>query len=114
MVVWVAAVGVVINTGTALLFMRGLHAGIEPEEVRAYLRSLPGAEGVHDLHLWAMSTTETALTVHLVKPDATIDDALLGRICRDLHDRFGVEHTTVPFERGDAENPCGLAPDEVV
>ena len=58
---------------------------IDPEQVEAYLAGLPGVEAVHDLHIWGMSTTEAALTVHLVKPDATIDDALLARITRDLH-----------------------------
>ncbi|MEO8084413.1 MAG: cation diffusion facilitator family transporter [Ardenticatenales bacterium] len=88
--------------------------GIHPAEVAAYLADLPGVEAVHDLHIWGMSTTEAALTVHLVKPDARIDDALLARICRDLHDRFGIEHATVQFELGDEAHPCGQAPVEVV
>lgn len=88
--------------------------GIHPAEVEVYLATLPGIAAVHDLHIWGMSTTDVALTVHLVKPDAKLDDALLARICKELHDRFGIEHTTVQFEVGDTDHPCGQAPAEVV
>ncbi len=73
--------------------------GINPDEVHNYLANLPGVRGVHHLHIWAMSTTETALTAHLVKPDAEIDDELLCRIDRELHDRFEIGHATIQFER---------------
>lgn len=82
---------------------------IDPEQIERYLASLPGVMAVHDLHIWGVSTTEAALTVHLVKPDATIDDALLGRINADLHRQFGIEHVTVQFELGDDAHPCNKA-----
>jgi cobalt-zinc-cadmium efflux system protein len=94
------------------LAMDAVPPGVPVPEVEAYLRALPGITAIHDLHIWAMSTTEVALTVHLIKPDAEIDDALLGRICRELHDRFGIEHTTIQLERG--EGHCGQAPAHVV
>jgi cobalt-zinc-cadmium efflux system protein len=87
---------------------------VHPAEVEAFLAGLPGVEAVHDLHIWGMSTTEIALTVHLVKPDATIDDALLSHINEQLHHRFGIDHTTVQFELGDAAHPCRQAPMEVI
>jgi cobalt-zinc-cadmium efflux system protein len=74
--------------------------GIDLEAVEAYLAGLPGVIGVHDLHVWGMSTTETALTAHLVKPDAYNDDALISQASQELHDRFGIEHTTIQWERG--------------
>lgn len=74
--------------------------GIDPEKVRSYLGALPGIDSVHDLHIWGMSTTQSALTVHLVKPDGRIDDELLNEICHELHERFGVEHATIQFETG--------------
>jgi len=80
-----------------------LHAvpeGIDPEAVEAYLTGLPGVTAVHDVHIWAMSTTETALTAHLVKQDARDDDAIIAEATRVLHDRFGIEHTTLQWERG--------------
>lgn len=85
--------------------------GIDPEEVKAYLVGLPGVEAVHDLHIWAMSTTEAILTVHLVKPDAKIDDALLARVRDELYHRFGIGHATVQLEcvdelEGGDEPPC--------
>ena len=87
---------------------------IDPTQVEAYLAGLPGVVAVHDLHIWGMSTTEAALTVHLVKPDASIDDALLARINHELHEKFGIDHTTVQFELGDLDHPCGQAPSRVV
>jgi cobalt-zinc-cadmium efflux system protein len=80
-----------------------LHAvpeGIDPEAVEAYLASLPGVTAVHDVHIWAMSTTETALTAHLVKQDSRDDDAVIGEATRVLHERFGIQHTTLQWERG--------------
>ena len=78
------------------------------------MRNLPGIAAVHDLHIWAMSTTEISLTVHLVKPDAVVDDALLARIHHELREQFNIHHTTVQFETGDPAHPCKQAPVEVV
>ncbi len=80
-----------------------LHAvpeGIDPAAVEALLTSLPGVTAVHDVHIWAMSTTETALTAHLVKQDARDDDEIIADATRGLHDRFGIEHATLQWERG--------------
>jgi cobalt-zinc-cadmium efflux system protein len=178
-VIWVAAVGIAINGGTAVLFMAGrthdlnirgafLHmaadAGVSlgvvlaglamlatgwwwldpvvsliiagvilistwgllrdsvnlaldavPDEIDAhavagYLARLPGVVSVHDLHIWGMSTTETALTCHLVVPTDGDSDALITRAARELHDRFGIEHTTLQVETGTATCACSLAP----
>lgn len=167
-VMWVAGLGVVINTATALLFMRGRHhdinvkgaylhmaadagvslgvvfagvaihftgatwidpvaslvivgviaagtwgllrdsfnlamdavpEGIDPTAVRRFLGEQPGVTGVHDLHIWAMSTTATALTAHLVKPDAGNEDAFLARVADDLRERFDIGHATIQIER---------------
>jgi cobalt-zinc-cadmium efflux system protein len=91
------------------LALAGVPEGIDPGAVRDYLAGLPGVEAVHDLHIWALSTTEAALTAHLVKPDPAGDDALLAEATRTLHDRYGIEHTTLQWERGDGEQPCGGA-----
>ena len=88
--------------------------GIKVEEVKNYLTALPGVAEVHDLHIWAMSTTETALTAHLVIPNGGGGDALLARACTELHDRFGIEHATLQIETGDAAHPCRLAPADIV
>ena len=79
---------------------------IDPAAVADYLRTLPGVVDIHDLHIWGMSTTETALTVHLLKPGTDKDDELLSQATRDLHDRFGIEHATLQWERGDQPRPC--------
>jgi len=86
---------------------------IDPEKVAAYLRGLPGVEGIHDLHIWAMSTTETALTCHLVMPKGHPGDNFLRRLSHELHDRFEIAHPTLQIELGDAE-ACNLAPPHVV
>jgi cobalt-zinc-cadmium efflux system protein len=86
---------------------------IDPAQVRVYLESLGGVEASHDLHIWAMSTTETALTCHLVMPKGHPGDAFLAEVCHQLHDRFGIGHTTLQIELGDAD-VCKLAPEHVV
>lgn len=88
--------------------------GIDTAAVTAYLAALPGVTEVHDLHIWAMSTTETALTAHLVIPNKQNEDALLVRTSAELHDRFGIEHATLQIEHIDPAHPCGLAPAQVV
>jgi cobalt-zinc-cadmium efflux system protein len=112
---------IIITVGTWGLLRESLNLALDavpdrihPGSVETYLTGLPGVEAIHDLHIWNMSTTETALTVHLVKPDAVIDDALLSRINKELHHRFGIGHTTVQLERGDIAYPCGQAPIDVV
>lgn len=115
------AIAVVIGISTWGLLSESLNlaldavpANIESEKVEAYLASLPGVKEVHDLHIWAMSSTEVALTVHLVKPDAMIDDALLEQINNELREKFSIQHTTVQFELGDPSHPCQQASVEVV
>lgn len=77
---------------------------IEIDKVKAYLQNIEGVEGVHDLHVWAMSTRETALTAHLVVPKGQ-DDQFLYKIREDLHDKFEINHTTIQVENnfGDEE-----------
>jgi cobalt-zinc-cadmium efflux system protein len=179
-VVWVAALGIIVNGGTALLFMRGRHGdlnirgaylhmaadagvsfgvvvaafvimftgwqwvdpaislciaavvlasgwglardsvnlaldgvpkGIGLAEVKDYLGQLHGVTEVHDLHIWAMSTNETALTAHLVRPDG-YDDTFLHHVCEELSHRFNIQHATLQIEAG--SDVCRLAPAEVV
>ena len=94
------------------LALDAVPAGIDRHAVEAYLVGLPGVTEVHDLHIWAMSTTETALTAHLVRPNAGLDDALLADAAHELEHRFGIHHATMQIEAGDAE--CRLAPAHVV
>jgi cobalt-zinc-cadmium efflux system protein len=67
--------------------------------VEIALGELDGVETVHDLHVWPLSTTETALTAHLVVPDIESTDRLLEAAQRMLHDRFRIEHSTIQIER---------------
>ena len=182
-IIWVAAAGVVVNVGTALLFMRdrehdlnvrgaflhmaadalisvgvigvgvtiaytgwlwldpaasllialviligtwgllresvqlALHAvpgRVDAIAVRRHLCGLPGVREIHDLHIWGMSTTETALTVHLVMPGGHPGDDFLAGICREMHERFGIGHATVQVETATGTAPCALASDHVV
>lgn len=79
--------------------LAGVPAGIELDAVEMALGELEGVETVHDLHVWPLSTTETALTAHLVAPDVASTDELLGRARKVLHDRFHIEHCTLQVER---------------
>jgi cobalt-zinc-cadmium efflux system protein len=87
---------------------------IDPEAVRTFLGELPEVVEVHDLHIWAMSTTETALTAHLVMPGATCGPTFLSDACRQLHDRFGIAHSTLQIDPQEAPCVCSLASDDVV
>ncbi len=173
--IWVAAIGIVINTATALMFLRGrkhdinlrgafLHMaadalvsvgvvaaglvilltgwvlvdplvslvivaviawgtwgllrdsvkmgllavpdGISEADVRASLAAMPGVAGVRDLHIWPMSTTETALIAHLQMPAGCPGDGFLHDAARQLHDRFGIEHATLQVETGTQGHGC--------
>lgn len=94
--------------------LQAVPPGISPVEVRRYLTQLPGVQEVHDLHIWAMSTTETALTAHLVKPHLEDEDGFLQQASEGLRQRFGVQHTTIQIERSSEAARCGQAPDDVV
>ena len=184
-VMWVAAVGILINGATALMFMRGRHddlnirgaflhmaadaavsagvvlaaglilltgatwidplaslaivaviawsswgllresmalamdavpAGLAPAQVEAFLRTLPGVCEVHDLHIWGLSTTSTALTAHLVRDDATAaePDALIRAACDGVRGRFNIGHCTFQVESTRGAATCALRPSEVV
>jgi cobalt-zinc-cadmium efflux system protein len=86
---------------------------IDVGQVRAWLETLPGVEEVHDLHIWAMSTTETALTARIIRPQNGDADAFLHRACEGLAHRFNIGHATLQVET-DAAHACRLAPSEVV
>jgi cobalt-zinc-cadmium efflux system protein len=89
--------------------MDAVPQGIEPAAVRAHLEKQPGVASVHDLHIWAVSTTENALTAHLVMPSGHPGDAFLSNLCHDLDHRFKINHATMQVELGDA-GPCALEP----
>ena len=89
------------------LAVHAVPAGIDIDEVEAFLRSLPGVTELHDLHVWGMSTTDIALTVHLVRPNPSDDpDEFLAQTSRELHDRFNIEHATVQVERSARPEFC--------
>ena len=87
--------------------------GIDVPAVRAWLGTLDGVVDVHDLHIWAMSTTETALTAHLTRPNNAEPDAFLHTACEKLASRFNIIHCTLQVETGDAAD-CRLASVEAV
>jgi cobalt-zinc-cadmium efflux system protein len=93
------------------LALDGVPRGIELAKVREYLGALEGISEVHDLHVWAMSTNETALTVHLVRPGGT-DDKFLHRVCEELAHHFDIHHATLQIEA--SGEICKLAPAERV
>ncbi|MCI3130767.1 cation diffusion facilitator family transporter [Phenylobacterium aquaticum] len=86
--------------------------GIDRDEVFAHLQGLEGVKEVHDLHIWPLSTTSTALTVHLVRSEDRIDDAFTATVTDALKDRFGIGHATIQFETGQVS--CDLEPNHVV
>lgn len=114
-------IAAVITFGTWRLLRESLNLALDavPETidraaVERHLAALPGVESVHDLHIWAMSTTETALTAHLIRPEGVRDDAFYRELSRELAARFGIDHATVQVERGSDAQACELAPADVV
>jgi cobalt-zinc-cadmium efflux system protein len=94
------------------LALQAVPSGIDLGEVRKYLAGLPNVTTVHDLHIWPMSTTETALTAHLEIPTGSPGDVFLQEVCEYLHQEFGIEHSTIQIEQN-AES-CSLAPERMV
>ncbi len=112
-------ISVVIFAGTWGLLRDSVNLAVDavprsivPEEVETYLLNLPGVAACHDLHIWGMSTTEAALTAHLMMPEGAISDAFLHQTTHGLREQFGIAHTTIQIERGDVEHLCNLAPQE--
>jgi cobalt-zinc-cadmium efflux system protein len=107
------AIAAVIVVSTSKLLQQAVHllfdgvpAHLDLDALRALLEALPGVASVHDLHVWAMGTSEIALTAHLVMPAATADDAFLASATRQLHDRFDIGHVTLQVVRAPFTASC--------
>jgi cobalt-zinc-cadmium efflux system protein len=114
------AVAVVILIGTWGLLresvgmsLDAVPSGINSDEVKDFLRQWPGVTSIHDLHIWPMSTTETALTCHCVMPGGHPGDTALVQLATELHEHFGISHPTIQIEL-DERTPCALQPDHIV
>ncbi len=79
---------------------------IDPEAIRKWLSDQPGVEGLHDLHIWPISTTQTALTAHLLMPEPPADDEFLHDLAMQLQEKFKISHATFQIERGDGDHSC--------
>jgi cobalt-zinc-cadmium efflux system protein len=113
------AILVVIGTWSLLadsvkLALHAVPGGIDIEKVRRYLASVEGVTEVHDLHIWGMSTTETALTAHLTMPSGYPGDSVRNAITQGLQKQFGIGHPTIQIELHDTGEACKLAPADVV
>ncbi len=86
--------------------------GIDIVKIKGYLSNLPTIQEVHDLHVWGMSTTEAALTVHLIRSEIEDNDELLQKLTKELHDQFGIEHATIQIEKGTFN--CSLQPESTI
>ena len=80
--------------------------GLDPKEVRNWLSAQAGVDGLHDLHIWPLSTTETALTAHLLMSEPPTDDEFLHDLALQLQEKFKISHATFQIERGDENHPC--------
>ncbi len=103
-IIFIGSYGMLRESVTMAL--QGVPAHIDPDEVEAHLAALPGVSRVHDLHVWSMSTTELALTAHLVVPAGHPGDRFLHDCAHGVAHRFGITHCTVQIEVG--EDDCRL------
>ncbi len=115
----VVSVVIVVGTWSLLhqavqLSLDAVPPGISRAKVETYLTELPGVVEVHDLHIWGLSTTESALTVHLVVADDVARDVLLPRVFTDMRQRFGIGHPTIQFENSELAHLCDLRPKHVI
>jgi cobalt-zinc-cadmium efflux system protein len=106
-------IAALIVFGTWSLFRQSLHLlfdgvpeGVDLHAVQTLLESLPGVDRVHDLHVWAMGTSEIAMTAHLVMPKGYADDSFLKNATEQLHDFFKIEHVTIQAVRVPFTAPC--------
>jgi cobalt-zinc-cadmium efflux system protein len=112
------AIAIVVTTWGLLresvdLAMDAVPGGVPHADVQEFLASVPGVVEVHDLHIWGLSTTETALTAHLVCADGPNAHSLHA-VTHELRDRFGIGHATIQVETGDDAELCRLRPHDVV
>ena len=91
------------------LAMDGVPKGIDAEEVRNFILQQDGITEIHDLHIWAMSTTQVALTAHLVRDTSTIDDQFLHSLSKELRNKFKIIHPTIQIESGKQAHLCDQA-----
>ncbi len=96
------------------LSLAAVPPSVDESAVQHYLCALPSVDEVHDLHIWGLSTTETALTAHLVLADRADGDEMLRRLPDELRARFGIGHCTVQLETGAMAHECALRPDHVI
>lgn len=109
----------VIVTGTWGLLRESLQLAlsavpphIDVVAVADYLEQRPGVTGIHDLHIWGMSTTESALTVHLVIPAGYPGDDFMDDLAQTLTTRFSIAHSTLQVEQGTTDHACALHPEQ--
>jgi len=104
---------IVIGTWSLLresvqLALSAVPAHIDVSAVDSFLRQCAGVTDIHDLHIWGMSTTESALTVHLVIPAGYPGDIFIDNIVQELKERFSVQHSTLQIEQGTTDHACAL------
>ncbi len=95
------------------LSLAAVPTSVPAEEVKTYLIGLPKVSALHDLHIWAMSTSETALTAHLIMPEGHPGDSFLLAVAAELKQRYAIGHATLQVEQ-DENNACALAPATVL
>ncbi len=96
------------------LALSAVPSSIDHGRVLQFLKNQKGVTEVHDLHIWGLSTTQTALTVHLIMPNGHPGDSFLRSLAHDLEHEFKITHVTIQIELGNDSEVCALASDEVV
>ena len=95
-------------TEATQMALDGVPSGMDHREISEWLKARPGVAAVHDLHVWSLSTTDTALTAHLVRPGAGLDDGFLRETAAALKSAFGIGHATLQIETGESCGDCSL------
>jgi len=91
------------------LAMDGVPKEIDPDAVKNFILEQEGVKDIHDLHIWAMSTTQVALTAHIVRDTHLLDDNFLHKLAKDLKEKYRIIHPTIQIESGSDNEACELA-----
>jgi cobalt-zinc-cadmium efflux system protein len=88
------------------LALAGVPRHIQIDKVRSYLEKIQGVSHVHDLHIWGLSTTDVALTAHLVMPEGSTQKDFLKALVASIKNEFEIQHVTIQIEPDSPQDPC--------
>ena len=107
---WVLPRTWILLKDTTQILLEGVPSGIDLAELRAAIATTPGVAGVHDLHVWSLTSDDHSLSTHVELAEGADFEEVRGAVARKLHDSFHIEHATIQVEREACDDAAGLHP----